>query len=101
MARQQVKQYVFTPGGAGVGTVKMPGNYSQGVLIAILNATKQQFLYNFGDSTLLGVITWSSTPDANFPQSIDGVTTVTLTTSTATMSAGDELAIYIEAQYHS
>jgi hypothetical protein len=99
MARQQVKQYVFTPGGAGVGTIKMPGNYSQGVLIAILNATKQQFLYNFGDSTLLGTITWSSTPDANFPQSIDGVTTVTLTTSTATMSAGDELAIYIEAQY--
>jgi hypothetical protein len=99
MARQQVKQYVFTPGGAGVGTVKMPGNYSQGVLIAILNATKQQFLYNFADSTLLGVITWSSTPDINFPQSIDGVTTVTLTTSTASMSAGDELAIYIEAQY--
>jgi len=99
MARQQVKQYVFTPGGAGVGTVKMPGNYSQGVLIAILNATKQQFLYNFADSTLLGVITWSSTPDINFPQSIDGVTTITLTTSTASMSAGDELAIYIEAQY--
>ena len=99
MARQQIKNYVFTPGGAGVGTVKMPGNFSQGVLIAILNATKQQFVYNFADSTLLGTITWSSIPDANFPQSIDGVTTVTLTTSTATMSAGDELAVYVEAQY--
>ncbi len=99
MARQQVKNYVFAPAGAGVGTVKMPGNYSQGVLIAILNATAQQFLYNFADSTLLGTITWSSTPDANFPQSIDGVTTVTLSTSTSTMGAGDELAIYIEAQF--
>jgi len=99
MARQQIKNYVFTPGGAGVGTVKMPGNYSQGVLIAILNATKQQFLYNFGDNTLLGTVTWQSTPDANFPQSIDGVTTVVLTTSTATMSANDELAIYIEVNY--
>jgi hypothetical protein len=99
MARQQIRNYVFTPGGAGVGTVKMPGNFSQGVLIAVLNATKQQFLYNFADSTLLGTITWQSTPDTNFPQSIDGVTTLTLTTSTATMSAGDELTIYVEAAY--
>ena len=99
MARQQIKNYVFTPGGAGVGTVKMPGNYSQGVLIAVLNATKQQFLYNFGDSTLLGTITWDSRPDANFPQSIDGVTTLTLTISTLTMSANDELAIYVEVNY--
>jgi hypothetical protein len=99
MARQQIKQYVFTPAGAGVGKVVMPGNWSNAQLIAILNTTKQQFIYNFADSTLLGTITWSSTPDNNFPQSIDGITTLTLSTSTSTMSAGDKLAIYIEASY--
>ena len=99
MARQQIKNYVFTPGGAGVGTVKLPGNYSNAQIIAILNTTKQQFIFNFADSTLLGTVTWASTPDANFPQSIDGVTTIVLTTSTSTMSASDKLAVYIEKDY--
>jgi hypothetical protein len=99
MARQQIKQYVFTPAGAGVGKVIIPGNWSNAQLIAILNTTKQTFIYNFADSTLLGTVTWSSTPDVNFPQSIDGITTITLSTSTSTMSAGDKLAIYIEASY--
>jgi hypothetical protein len=99
MARQQLKSYVFSPAGAGVGTVKLPGNYSNASIIAILNATKQQFIYNFADSTLLGNVTWNSQPDANFPQSIDGITTITLTTSTSTMSASDKLAVYIETNY--
>jgi hypothetical protein len=99
MARQQLKQYVFTPAGAGVGTVKLPGNFSFASIIAILNTTKQVFIYNFADSTLLGTVTWSSIPDSNFPQSIDGVTTVTLTTDTSSMSANDKLAVYIEVQY--
>ena len=99
MARQQIKQYVFSPAGAGVGTIKLPGNYTSATLIAILNATKQTFIYNFADSTLLGTIAWSSSPDNNFPQSIDGVTTVTFTTDTSSMSANDKLAVYIETQY--
>ena len=99
MARQQIKNYVFNPAGAGVGTVILPGNFSNAQIIAILNTTKQQFIYNFADSTLLGTITWNSQPDANFPQSIDGITTLTLTTSTSTMSASDKLAIYVEQQY--
>ena len=99
MARQQIKNYVFSPAGAGVGTVKIPGNFSNAQIIAILNATKQSFIYNFADSTLLGTITWNSQPDTNFPQSIDGVTTITLSTSTSTQSASDKLAIYVEVNY--
>jgi hypothetical protein len=99
MARQQLKQYVFTPGGAGVGTVKVPGNYSNAQILAILNATTQAFLYNFSDNTLAATITWSSTPDGNFPQSIDGVTTVTFSISTASMSSSNDLAIYVEQPY--
>ena len=99
MARQQLKQYVFSPAGAGVGTVKIPGNYSNAQILTILNTTVQTFIYNFADTTLGATITWSSTPDANYPQSIDGVTTITLTTSTSTMSASDKLAIYVEVPY--
>ena len=99
MARQQIKQYVFTPGGAGVGKIIIPGNFSNASIIAILNTTKQQFIYNFADSTLLGTVTWSSIPDVNFPQSIDGITTVTFSTSTSTMSASDKLAVYVEVNY--
>ena len=99
MARQQIKQYLFVPGGAGVGKIIIPGNFSNASIIAILNTTKQTFIYNFADSTLLGTVTWSSTPDVNFPQSIDGITTVTFTTSTSTMSASDKLAVYVEVNY--
>jgi len=99
MARQQIKQYVFSPAGAGVGKIIIPGNYSNASIIAILNTTKQTFIYNFADSTLLGTVTWSSIPDVNFPQSIDGITTVTFTTDTSSMSASDKLAVYIESSY--
>ena len=99
MARQQIKNYVFSPAGAGVGYVKIPGNFSNAQIIAILNANAQAFIYNFADATLLGTVTWSSQPDVNFPQSIDGVTTITLSTSTLTMSASDKLAIYVEVNY--
>lgn len=101
MARQQLKQYVFSPGGAGVGYVKIPGNYSSAQILAILNATKQAFIYNFSDVTLGATITWDSAADTNFPTSIDGVTTITFLTTTATMSASDKLAIYIEQPYQS
>ena len=96
MARQSVKFYVFTPGGAGVGTVKIPGNYDQSDILTILNTTDQTFIYNFADPELGGTVTWNSGTDSDFPTSQDGVTTITLTTSTAAMSASDSLAIYVE-----
>ena len=101
MARQQQKDYLFTPGGAGVGTVKWPGNYDSADILTILNATDQTFIYNFADPDLGGIVTFSKVYDSDFPTAQDGVTTVTLTTSTSTMSASDSLAIYIEteAQY--
>ena len=99
MARQQLKDYVFTPGNAGVGTLKIPGNWSNAAILTILNTTTNAFVYNFADSTLGGTITWVSTPTVDFPQSIDGVTTLVFTTSTSTMSAANKLAIYVEVPY--
>jgi hypothetical protein len=101
MARQQQKDYKFTPGTAGVGTVKIPGNYESADILTILNATDQVFIYNFADPDLGAIVTFSKNYDASFPQAQDGVTTITLDISTVTMSADDSLAIYIEteAQY--
>lgn len=96
MARKQQKDYVFTPGGAGVGTVKFPGIWDQADILTILNATDQVFIYNFADPDLGGTVTFSTTADSDFPQAYDGVTTVTLASSTATMSANDSLAVYLE-----
>jgi len=100
MARQAIRNYLFTPGGAGVGTVQIPGNYSDGQIIAIVDTTTQTFLYNFADTTLLGTISWQSTPNNNFPTAYAGVTTVTLNISTSSGYAStDKLAIYVEAVY--
>lgn len=98
MARQQQKDYKFTPGGAGVGTVKIPGNYEIADILTILNATDQTFIYNFADPDLGAVVTFAKTADPDFPTAQDGVTTITLTASTSTMSANDSLAIYIETE---
>ena len=101
MARQQLKDYVFTPGGAGVGTVKIPGNYDIADVLTILNATDQTFIYNFADPELGAVVSFSKNYDGDFPTAQDGVTTLTLVASTSGMSSSDQLAIYIEteAQY--
>ena len=99
MARQQIKQYVFSPAGAGVGYVQIPGNWAGGQVIAILNTTSQTFIYNFADVTLQGTVTWTAGATNNFPTSIDGTTTILLNTSTLTMSSTDKLAIYVENQY--
>jgi len=101
MARKQQKDYVFTPGGAGTGTVKFPGIYDAADILTILNATDQTFIYNFADPELGGVVTFSTTYDSDFPQAADGVTTITLDVSSASMSADDSLAVYLEtpAQY--
>ena len=98
MARAQQKDYKFTPGGAGVGTVKIPGNFKISDILTILNATDQIFIYNFADPDLGASVSFSKQYDSDFPQAQDGVTTLTLLVSTSTMSANDSLAIYIETE---
>ena len=99
MARQQIKQYVFVPGTAGNGYVQIPGNFSTGAVLAILDTTAQQFIYNFADTTLSGSVSWVNGPNSNFPTSIDGVTTITLNTNTSGLNASDKLAVYVELPY--
>jgi hypothetical protein len=98
MARRQQKDYKFTPGGAGVGTVKIPGKYDLSDVLTIINATDQTFIYNFADPDLGATLSFSAVYDSSFPQAQDGVTTLTLSASTATMISSDDLAVYIEVE---
>lgn len=110
MAKKLIRQYVFTPGVAGVGNIKIPGRYTLDKLLLITNVTDNVILYNFADATFAGTtaafstLTISPLPqneDANFPflwQAHDGYTTITLQYNTSAMSASDSLQIYAEDQ---
>jgi hypothetical protein len=100
MSKKQITDYVFTPGIAGAGTVKIPGRYTLEKILLITNVTKNEILYNFASSVYAGTTTaFTAADDAtDFPtltQREDGYTTITLAISTTGMT-GDSLQIYVE-----
>lgn len=96
MARQRLYEYSFTPGTAGLGTVKVPGRYNLADFLAIYDTTTNDAIYNFADSALGGTVAWASGVTATFPTAYAGVTTLTLDVDTSALSANDKLAIYVE-----
>ena len=101
MAKQLQRDYVFTPGAAGVGTIKIPGRYTLDKILLITNVTDNIIMYNFADTTFAGTTaTFTADNDAtNFPtilQADDGYTTITLQYNSSSMSANDQLQIYTE-----
>ena len=105
MAKQLIKEYVFTPGVAGVSTIKIPKQYSLDKLLLITNVTDNVILYNFADTTFAGTtavftaVGKGDAEDADFPtiwQAYDGYTTITLQYNTSAMSASDKLQIFCE-----
>lgn len=96
MARKRLYEYAFAPGTAGLGTVKVPDRYNLADILAIYDTTTNTCIYNFADTTLGGTITWAAGVTATFPAAYAGVTTITLEVNTATLSANDKLAIYVE-----
>ena len=105
MAKNLVRQYVFAPGAAGAGTIKIPGRISLEQLLLITNTTKNQIIYNFADASFAGTAAAFTTGDdsTNFPkisQRQDGYTTITLAFNTSGHSASDKLQIlYEESEY--
>ena len=104
MAKSQIRQYVFTPGTAGVGTIKVPGKYDLSQILLITNSTSNSILYNFADNTYAGTaISFSRANDAtNFPTALDnsdGVTTITLAIDTSAMSSTNQVQILYEKPY--
>ena len=100
MAKQQLRQYVFTPGAAGVGTIEIPGKWDLGQITLITNVTRNTILFNFIDSTYANTsAAFTRANSANFPtvlQGTDGTTTITLGVSTVGQLAGDQLQIFVE-----
>lgn len=101
MAKNLVRQYVFAPGGAGAGTIKIPGRIGLEQLLLITNATSNQIIYNFADNAFAGTsVTFTTGDDAtNFPrisQRQDGYTTITLASNTTGQNSADKLQILFE-----
>lgn len=99
MARQRVYEYVFSPGTAGLGTVKIQGRVNLADLLAIYDTTRNVNIYNFADTTLGGTVSWTAGVTEDFPAGYDGVTTITLSADTSACSASDKLAIYVEERW--
>jgi hypothetical protein len=97
MARQLVEKYIFTPGAANSGTVKFPGKCDATQLLIIANKTTQENIYALGDPTRSGSVTFDSSDVTTFYSEQEGVTTVTLSKDTSSMSSSHKIAIYTDA----
>lgn len=103
MARNMIEQYVFTPGVAGAGIIRIPGRYRLDQITLITNATRNTVIYNFADPTFTGTTAVFTAGDfgTTFPaisQRVDGYTTITLAVSTATQNSGDRLQIFMDEE---
>lgn len=101
MAKKLVRDYVFTPGIAGSGTVTFPGRYTLDKILLITNVTDNVIIYNFADTTFAGTTAafTAGVDSADWPTIDtyhDGYTTITLQYNTSAMSANDALQIYID-----
>ena len=103
MSKKLIREYVFTPGIANAGTVKIPGRYSLDKILLITNTTDNQIIYSFGNGNYAGTTavftTGNSTDFPEIDQREDGYTTITLAYNTSNMSASDKLQIYVENTY--
>ena len=100
MAKKQLKNYVFTPGAAGVGNVKVLDKVPQSDLLLITNTTRNEFLYNFSDPSKQILVEFSDTYDSDFPYANDvsnGVTTIHFQFDTSEQSATDDIQIFVES----
>lgn len=100
MAKQQIRQYVFTPGAAGVGTIEIPGKWDLNQITLITNVTRNTILFNFADSTYANTtVTFNRGNTTNFPtiaMAEDGTTTITLGYSTVGSLSTDQIQVFVE-----
>jgi hypothetical protein len=97
MARILVEKYIFTPGEAGLGTVKFPGKCDATQLLIIANKTSQENIYAIGDPTRNGTVSYDADDNSTFFSEQAGVTTVTLSRDTSSMLSSDKISVYTDA----
>lgn len=98
MARKRIYEYVFTPGTSGLGTIKVQGRVNLNEFLAIYNTTDGICIYNFGDPALGGTVAYSTGTATGLANSYVGYTTLSLDADTSAMSAGDQIAVWVEDQ---
>ena len=97
MARQLVEKYIFTPGAANAGIVKIPGKVDETQLLIITNKTTQENIYALGDPTRSGSLSYDADDNTTFFSEQDGVTTITLSKDTSSMLSSHKIAVYTDA----
>jgi hypothetical protein len=97
MARQLVEKYIFTPGVANVGNLKIPGKIELNQLLIIANKTTQENIYALGDVTRNATLSYDATDTTTFYSPEDGVTTIVFARDTSAMSSAHKIAVYTDA----
>ena len=67
MAKRQIRDYVFSPGLSGVGTVKVLDKIGADQILLITNATENVVMYNFADSANPISAAFTETSDGSDP----------------------------------
>jgi len=102
MAKRQIRDYVFSPGLSGIGTLKVLDKVGADQILLITNATANIVMYNFADNVQQISASFTETsdgsdPDFPFASTLsNGVTTITFLFDTSTYSSSDEMMIFIE-----
>lgn len=104
MAKRQIRDYIFIPGTAGAGTIKVLDKIQLNQILLITNATDNQILYNFSDPSNKITVSFTETTDGSDPDfpyantNSNGVTTITLLFDTSSQSSTDSIQIFIEEE---
>ena len=101
MAKRQIRDYVFTPGIAGVGNIKILDKIQLNQILIITNTTNNRVLYNFADPTNQILVEFSASFDSSFPYATsasNGVTTIHFQFDTSDQSSTDSISIFIEVE---
>ena len=102
MAKKLLRDYIFSPGAAGVGYIEVPGRFTLDKLLLVTNVTDNIIMYNFADTTFAGTTaTFFTSNSTNWPritQAHDGYTRFVLQYNSTGMSANDQLQIFAEDQ---
>lgn len=100
MGKKLITDYVFTPGSAGSGTIKIPGRYTLEKFLIITNVTRNAVIYNFASGEFIGTTAvFTAENDTGFPTVTarhDGYTTLTLVKNTSSYSSTDRIQIFVE-----
>lgn len=96
MSKKLISKYLFTPGAAGAGTVRVPGKVSLEQFILITNSSTNDLIFNFLEDGFGGSVSYNSNDNISFPNVLNGVTTLTLEANTSSMSSSHRLNIMVD-----